>query len=272
MAGRRAMASGCATKPIPRWCCARPATAGTSNRCASTHADDTARARWGGAMRRRLVRCLLTLLPALPAAAQDQEPTTTLSLVFQDLYGPNGLVVNSNAVLPDGSTHSGHFNSAFQSNFTQFNVALASQLTSLPLPSPASGFTYRSDPAPGPSVRSPQSFGPILSDRAETIGRGRFAFNFNFQYFSFDRLEGLDLAPLPPAFRHDDFQLGGGRADVVATRNAIDVSVGQWTGALTYGLTDRLDLSLAVPLVHTSLNVVSAATIQRGGTGNPTNA
>ena len=48
-------------------------------------------------MRRSLVLCLLTLLPALPAAAQDQEPTTTLSLVFQDLYGPNGLVVNSNA-------------------------------------------------------------------------------------------------------------------------------------------------------------------------------
>jgi hypothetical protein len=218
-------------------------------------------------MRRRLVLCLLTLLPALPAAAQDQETTTTLSLVFQDLYGPNGLVVNSNAVLPDGSTHSGHFNSAFQSNFTQFNVALASQLTSLPLPSPASGFTYRFDAATGTFVRSTQSFGPILSDRAETIGRGRFAFNFNFQYFSFDRLEGLDLARIPSVFRHDDFQLGGGRADVVATRNAIDVSVGQWTGALTYGLTDRLDLSLAVPLVRTQLHVISAATIERVGTG-----
>jgi hypothetical protein len=209
----------------------------------------------------------LTLLPALPAAAQDQEPTTTLSLVFQDLYGPNGLVVNSNAVLPDGSTHSGHFNSAFQSNFTQFNIALASQLTSLPLPSPASGFTYRFDAATGTFVRSTQSFGPILSDRAETIGRGRFAFNYNFQYFSFDRLEGLDLARIPSIFRHDDFQLGGGRADIVATRNAIDVSVGQWTGALTYGLTDRLDLSLAVPIVHTQLHVISAATIERVGTG-----
>jgi hypothetical protein len=218
-------------------------------------------------MRRGLVLCLLTLLPALPADAQDQEPTTTLSLVFQDLYGPNGLVVNSNQVLPDGSTHSGHFNSAFQSNFTQFNIALASQLTSLPLPSPASGFTYRFDAATGTFVRTTQSFGPILSDRAETIGRGRFAFNYNFQYFSFDRLEGLDLARIPSVFRHDDFQLGGGRTDVVATRNAIDASVGQWTGALSYGLTDRLDLSVAVPIVHTQLHVISAATIERVGTG-----
>ena len=42
-----------------------------------------------------------------PRPPQDTQPTTTLSLVFQDLYGPNGLVVNSDQVLPDGSTHSG---------------------------------------------------------------------------------------------------------------------------------------------------------------------
>jgi hypothetical protein len=218
-------------------------------------------------MMRTLFLFLAVVLAALPAAAQEQEPTPSLSVVFQDLYGPNGLVVNSNQVLPDGSTHSAHFNSAFQSNFTQFNVALASQLTSLPLPSPASGFTYRFDAATGTFVRSTQSFGPILTDRAETIGRGRFAFNYNYQFFSFDRLEGLDLSRVPSIFTHDDFQLGGGRADIVATRNAIEASVGQWTGALTYGLTDRVDLSLAVPVVQTRLNVISAATIERVGTG-----
>ncbi len=73
---------------------------------------------------------------------------------------------------------------------------------------------------------------------------------------------------MPSIFTHDDFELGGGRTDVVATRNAIDVSVGQWTGALTYGITDRLDVSLAVPLVRTHLSVISAATIERVGTGD----
>ena len=178
--------------------------------------------------------------------------------------------MNSESVLPDGSTHSAHFNGAFQSNFTQFNIALASQLTSLPLPSPASGFTYRFDPGTGTFIRSTQSFGPILTDRAETIGRGRFAFGFNFQQFSFDQLEGVDLSRVPSVFTHDDFQLGGGRADVVTTLSAIDASVGQWTGALTYGVTDRLDVSLAVPVVHTSLDVIAAATMRRlGTTGTP---
>ena len=193
-------------------------------------------------LQRALIVIVLTTVGASSAIAQTRPPR--LASVFAGLFGPNGLVVNSESVLPDGSTHSAHFNSAFQSNFTQFNIALASQLTALPLPSPASGFTYRFDASTGTFVRSTQSFGPILTDRAETIGRGRFAFGFNFQHFSFDQLEGVDLTNVPSVFTHDDFQLGGGRADVVTTANAIDVSVGQWTGALTYGLTDRLDVSL----------------------------
>ena len=111
-------------------------------------------------MTRRLIVCVLLAL-GISASAEAQQRAPTLSQIFQDLFGPNGLVVDSEAVLPDGSTHSGHFNSAFQSNFTQFNVALASQLTSLPLPSPASGFTYRFDSSTGTFVRSSQSFGPI---------------------------------------------------------------------------------------------------------------
>jgi hypothetical protein len=214
----------------------------------------------------RIFACFL-LLVGLASPARAQARPATLSLVFHDLFGPNGLVVDSEAVLPDGSTHSAHFNSAFQSNFTQFNVALASQLTSLPLPSPASGFTYRFDSSTGTFVRTTQSFGPILTDRAETIGRGRFSFGYNYQFFSFDKLEGIDLSRVPSVFTHDSFQLGGGRADVVTTSSAIDASVGQFTGALTYGLTDRFDVSLAVPLVRTHLSVIAAATIQRVGTG-----
>jgi hypothetical protein len=217
-------------------------------------------------VQRSLVVILLTAMSTTPAFAQARP--ARLASVFADLFGPNGLVVNSESVLPDGSTHSAHFNSAFQSNFTQFNIALASQLTSLPLPSPASGFTYRFDSSTGTFVRSTQSFGPILTDRAETIGRGRFAFGYNFQYFSFDQLEGIDLTRVPSVFTHDDFQLGGGRADVVTTHNSIAVSVGQWTGALSYGVTDRLDVSLAVPIIQTSLSVRSAATVQRLGTAD----
>ena len=50
-----------------------------------------------------------------------------------------------------------------------------------------------------------------------------------------------------PGGTNDAFDTGGGRADVVSTMNAIEATVSQFTGALTYGLTDRIDVSLAVP-------------------------
>jgi len=55
-------------------------------------------------MRRRILGWLpgvcaaLLVSSAWPAAAQGDR----LALVFEDIFGPNGLTVNSEAVLPDG--------------------------------------------------------------------------------------------------------------------------------------------------------------------------
>ena len=209
--------------------------------------------------------CLCCLLSSVQAAAQQP---TTLATLFEDVYGPNGLVLNSDDVQLDGSNHAAHFNSAFQSDFRLVNIALTSQLTAVPLPSPASGFTYKFDQATGTFVRSTTSFGPILADRAETIGRGRLAFGFTQQFFSFDHLDGVGLTNVPAVFRHDSFEAGGGRTDVVSTNNTIQASVSQFTGALTYGVTDRVDVSLAVPVVRTRLSLLSNANIHRIGTGS----
>jgi hypothetical protein len=216
--------------------------------------------------RSTIVLCLCFFLSSVQARAQTH--SASLATLFQDIYGPNGLVLNSDDVQLDGSTHAAHFNSAFQSDFRLVNIALTSQLTAVPLPSPASGFTYKFDSSTGTFVRTTNSFGPILSDRAETIGRGRIAFGFSHQYFSFDHLDGVPLTSVPAVFRHDGFEAGGGRADVVATLNSIEASVNQFTGALTYGVTDRVDVSLAVPAVRTRLSLLSNATIRRLGTGN----
>ena len=216
-------------------------------------------------MSRVVTAALLCLLVATPAAAQNHP--TRLATLFEDIYGPNGLVLSSDDVSLDGSNHAAHFNSAFQSEFRLVNIALTSQLAAIPLPSPASGFTYQFDTASGTFVRSTRSFGPILAERGETIGRGRLAINFAYQFFSFDHLDGVPLVAVPAVFTHDNAQLGGGRTDVVSTMNTIVASVSQFSGAVTYGVTDRFDVSLAVPIVRTSLSLLSSATINRVGTG-----
>jgi len=215
----------------------------------------------------RRLAILLAALIALASPALVGAQDGKLAFLIPNLYGPSGLIVNSEALLPDGSTHSAHFNSAFQAEFTQFNISLASQLASVPLPSPASGFTYELDPALGVFKRSTQSFGPILAERAETIGKKKVSLGFNYQYFTFDTLEGVDLGNVPAVFTHDN-AAPGGRSDVVTTANAIDLKVGQFTAFLSYGLADGVDISAAVPFVKVDLGVISEATIQRIGTAS----
>ena len=207
----------------------------------------------------------LVLAGASPARAQSPK----LALLIPGLYGPGGLRVESEARLPDGSTHSAHFNSAFQARFTQFNIALASQLAAIPLPSPASGFTYTFDESLGVYQRTTQSFGPILAERPETLGRGKLSFGTSYQHFGFDSIEGVDLGSVPAVFTHDDAQLGGGRSDVVTTETGIDATIDQTVFSLTYGLANWLDASVAVPVVRVDLGATSTATIQRIGTTNP---
>jgi hypothetical protein len=216
-------------------------------------------------MRRLAILLAAVIAVASPATVRAQDGK--LAFLIPNLYGPSGLIVNSEALLPDGSTHSAHFNSAFQAEFTQFNISLASQLASVPLPSPASGFTYELDPALGVFKRSTQSFGPILAERAETIGKKKVSLGFNYQYFTFDTIEGVDLGDVPAVFTHDN-AAPGGRSDVVTTKNAIDLKVGQFTAFLSYGLADGVDISAAVPFVKVDLGVISEATIQRIGTAS----
>jgi hypothetical protein len=196
-------------------------------------------------------------------------PVRNLATLFTDLYGPNGLIVDSMATLPGEQPHSAHFNSDFQADFSQFSTALVGQVVSVPLPSPASGFTYRFDSSLGVFQRTTQSFGPILTERAETIGANRFAFGVAVQRFTFDTVEGLDLRAVPAVFTHDNAFLLGGREDVITTTTSIKATVNQTTTFMTYGVTDRLDLSVAIPVLSNSLEVVSDATIQRIGTTNP---
>ena len=222
----------------------------------------------------RRVTALIVCLTAVSSPASAQEPynlTATvenLATLFTDLFGPRGLVVDSLATLPGEQLHSAHFNNDFQSNFKQFSTALVAQLVSVPLPSPSGGFTYQFDSSLGIFQRTTTNFGPILADRHETIGARRASIGFTFQRYNYDTIEGLDLNRIPAVFTHDNAFLRGGREDVVTTSSAIDARVSQATTFITLGVTDRLDLSLAVPFIDVGLEVVSTATIHRLGTTN----
>jgi len=216
-------------------------------------------------------------VPTISGVTLDQFGQTN-NIIYQQVgiimqvtprISPDGLVVNSLASLAGGVSHSGHFNSGFESEFSQFGTALTGQIVSLPLPPPASGFTYQFDPGLGVFTRSTTSFGPILSERADTIGARRLSVGFSYQRLAFDSIEGMDLNAVPAVFTHDSAELRGGREDIVTTLNTIDAEVTRSAAFLSYGVTNSLDVSVAIPFITADIVVTSDATIRRIGTAVP---
>lgn len=223
-------------------------------------------------LRLLLLACIGLMVAAPNTYAQDPyviySPVKNLATLFTGIFGPQGLKVDSEATLPGEQPHTAHFNADFESNFDKFTTAIVGQLVTVPPPSPSSGFTYEFDPATGVFRRTTESFGPILAQRAETVGAGRVSVGFAYQSYHFQTVEGLDLNKVPAVFTHDNAELLGGRQDVVTTTTSIDASVAQYTTYLTVGVTDRFDISAALKFVTNDLKVRSDASIQRIGTTN----
>jgi hypothetical protein len=135
--------------------------------------------------------------------------------------------------------------------------ALGSQLGLIPLASPASGIIYSVDPSLGIPTKSTETFGPVLTERGETIGRHKLFAAFTYQRFTFNNFDGVDLKRYPLVFNVCD--QGTGQCGVIATSNRVDAKINQFAFFGTFGLTDRIDVSIAVPLLHAKLGVMGSS-------------
>jgi hypothetical protein len=192
--------------------------------------------------------------------------STTVSCAIPNLFGSGGAGIT----LPN-PFHAAHFedSSTFTANFLPLNTAVASQLTLLPLPSPASGFTFETNRATGTVTPRAQTLGPILTERGETLGARRAFVGFAYQRFRFDEIDGVDMESLPIVFSHDAGVGGannpGGNFenDVITANNNVDLKIDQYIMFGSFGLLDRTDISVAVPIMHVKMDNSSLATIQR---------
>ena len=165
--------------------------------------------------------------------------------------------------------HGSHFIPATQSAASDMLDLLANSISAsisnTPVGATSSGVTYQF--VGGLPVKTASSAGPIFGERAQTLGRGRFFIAANVSAMSFQRLRGIRMDDILYNFSHQDVapldSLGspGLENDVIGVRIAMDVSLLVTTFVASYGLVDGLDLSLAVPIVHTSVQGTSVATI-----------
>ncbi len=121
------------------------------------------------------------------------------------------------------------------------------QLSSFPLPSSAGGFTWTFDSASGTFNRASNSFGPIYADRALTIGKKHFNVGTAFQRVTFDQLDGQKLQGDQIVAYNGVLRAVGTTGIFFADGLDLDVSSDTLVTFATYGLTDRWDISVAVP-------------------------
>ena len=147
--------------------------------------------------------------------------------------------------------------------------ALANTVASTyPVASASSSVTYAFNPKTETFERQTRVLGPIIGERAETIGKGQIDIGTSISFVDFSTINGDNLGSLinQPSIdgRVVSFPVPGGVTlkdgrftnflPVLVHAN-IDVQATIGTPSITYGVTPDLDVNLSLPLIETYLNV-----------------
>src|SRR5512140_1484699 len=140
-----------------------------------------------------------------------------------------------------------------------FNRQLGSQISSFPLGSSAGGFSWTFSPELGTFKRASESFGPTFAERALTVGKKRFNFGVTYQHASFNNIEGKSLGDKSIKV-YTTAALG---TATIFIEDALALKVSSDTVGLfgTLGVTDRFDVSFAIPMVHVKMDATLTSAV-----------
>ena len=234
-----------------------------------------------------------------PVAAQDKPPLSTI--IPGTIFAEISIAAGSGR---PGSPHTAHFDvfnplfgsitaetsAIYQSQIdlaTQLNRSIGSQLSTFPLGASTGGFTFTLDPTLGTFSRSSDSFGPLFTQRAFTVGRKKLSVGMNYLRRTYDTFDGLDLrdAETKFYFPHNDccpgqnpttgVPVGDGSAlnpyfegDVLEARLGLNLDTATFAFFGNYGVTDRFDIGMAVPIVNVDMKTDLHVRILRLSTGS----
>jgi len=130
--------------------------------------------------------------------------------------------------------------------------ALLANLATAPIATSSSAFVYRLDPELGTMTRVSDTFGGFFVERAMTSGRGRVSLGASGTTASYDRLDGMNLSDGTLVTTANQFQ--GDAAPFDTESLTLNIRTNTLTIFGSYGVTDRLEIGGAVPLVQLHLD------------------
>jgi hypothetical protein len=125
--------------------------------------------------------------------------------------------------------------------------ALSIELATIPVTSSAGGFVYRFNRSLAVVERASDSFGPFFAERALRPGRHQTSIGWTLRYAEYTKLDGYDLDE--GTFLVSANVREGERRPFSVDRLSLRMSTRQITAFGNYGITDRIDVGIAVPVV-----------------------
>ena len=233
---------------------------------------------------RRLLGTALVFLLGQPLQAQGLRHRLSDLFIFGTGDDPLTLGGTSDPNNPDSiRIHGNHFvPAAVASNGTVISFitnSIGSNVANVPVSATSGGSTFSFEG--GVPVRTSSSAGPIFAERAQTLGRGRLLVGLARTGVHFKTLRGVDLDNVQFTFTHEnsDFpgcdEAAGGDCSLMGIPRlenesidldlSLDVRLTVTGFLLTYGITDRIDVGVALPVVAVSLDGTSTAQINPFG-------
>ncbi|MEO7455891.1 MAG: hypothetical protein ABIY52_06490 [Gemmatimonadaceae bacterium] len=240
-------------------------------------------------MRRLALVAVLLLSAPFTARGQDQGLRAKISQLFIFGDGADPLFLAGSGDPNNAASlraHGSHFipsANAQNGSLIGFIIdAIGGSIANVPIGATSGSETFSF--VNGVPVRTSTSAGPIFAERAQTMGRGRTIVGLGRSSFNFQSLRGVPMDNIQLAFTHENVDFDGCDAanggldcslmgvperenDVINLALNLDLSVDVTTLYATYGLFDRMDVGIVLPLVNTRLRGESNAQISPfGGT------
>jgi hypothetical protein len=221
-----------------------------------------------------LVSCCVLSFPGI-VRAQDG----TLARVLVDFL-QDGVRMRSGAAGTAGNPHEVHFLPGLNLQVAPFqmNKALINQLSTFPIGTSSGGFTYTLDSSTGAITARSDSFGPSFAERPLTIGRGKVSAGVHYQHVKYNSFEGADLDAGEIIFllpHNDCCPAGVGvttnvgdstppfEGDLIEARLNFNLKTDTTVAFANFGVSNNVDIGVAVPFVRNDLRVGGRFTILR---------
>ena len=129
---------------------------------------------------------------------------------------------------------------------------LLGETATFPIGTSAGGFTWVFDSNLRVPIRRSPSFGPMFAERPFTTGRGKLNVGAVFQHTRFTSVGGLPLTDL------ENYVSYSGGQEVYNYTSSVRIEIDRTVFSATYGILDKLDVGVILPLGNSRVSGTSA--------------